>query len=185
MGAYNPSPVNPKPTTPAPPVQKHYGADYNCGSTAAVLMAAIKQDFPWFGNYAGMAAAGQPGTVTFYPPSVLALGSSMPVQATVGPLTLGNMSFGPAVTLLNSSVNVTSSTPPSMTFATVPGHLLYPAQITLSDLQIMLSAIGFDINLSGYIGGLVQEVQFQAGGSDFEDAQWSSFLVNVGTFCSR
>jgi hypothetical protein len=148
-------------------------------------MAAIEQNFPWFGNYAGTGPFSQPATVTFYPPSVLALGSSIPLDVSGGPLTLGNMSFGPAVTILNSTVNVTSLTPSSMTFSTVPGHLLYPAQITFADSQIMPSAIGFDISLSGYLPGPVQQAAFNAGGSDLEDSQWNNFLANVGTFCSR
>ena len=99
------------------------------------------------------------------PPGPLTVGESIPI----------NIQVGGAYTL-NTSVTVISETPNSVTFQTVPGHLLYSATITFSDTSLGNGNVAFNINLSGNNSSFWNGVIFSLGGGSFEDAQWNNFF---------
>jgi hypothetical protein len=84
---------------------------------------------------------------------------------------------------LNTSVNVVAANSTSFTFSTVAGHLLYPASITFSAVNTVSGGIIFNINLTGTVP-LQNQAPFLFGGSQFENAQWHSFLGKVGALCN-
>ena len=160
---------------PSPPnnVVKDYNRNLPCGNAANQVMAAVESNFARFGNFTTRGPLGTSESVRFRPPSgTLQAGSSIPITVQVG-----------RFYTLNSSVTVQYANSQSLGFATVPGHLLYPANISFSASQASSSAINFDINLSGNFPNTVNKFLFNMGGGAFEDAQWNHFLGQVGNFC--
>jgi hypothetical protein len=69
-----------------------------------------------------------------------------------------------------------------MTFVTIPGHILYPANITFSASNLPYG-VRFNIDLQGTFPSWFSQLEFELGGSAFEDAQWNHFLGQVVGFC--
>jgi hypothetical protein len=160
-------------TRPGGSVVKDYNRNLSCGKTANQVMGAVEGSFSRFGNFATRGPLGVPESVTFKPPSgALHAGSSIRVAVQVG-----------GIYTLNTSVTVQYATSQSLGFATVPGHLLYPANIAFSASPVSSSAINFDVSLSGNFPSAVNRFLFNMGGGSFEDAQWNHFIGQVGSFC--
>ena len=146
-------------------VSKHYALTMTCSSGSSQVMGAVESNFSRFGNYSRW---GGLESVAFFPPSNLAAGSNIPITVTV---------LGVPQSL---SVTVQSMNSQSMTFTTNPGHLLYPASITFAASPSAQGFIDFNINLGGTV---TNPLEFAAGGSNFEDAQWNHFVGQVSNFC--
>lgn len=149
-----------------------------CSESASGVISSIENNFSSFGNFQTTAWGGLLSeSVTFSPPSVgLALGESIPITVAVQtPGWLPNYT-------LNTSVTVTSVSANSFTFSTVPGHLLYPANITFSAQNAPGGGISFGIALGGALP-LQNLPPFLLDGSSFENKQWQNFLSRVETLC--
>ena len=144
---------------------KHYGLTTPCGSTASQVMGAVESNFAQFGNYSRYGGA---ESVTFSPPAGMGPGSTIPIN-------VGILGFNQSL-----SVTVQSMNSQSMTFTTNPGHLIYPGYITFSASPASAGSINFNINLGGTVAN---SMEFNFGGSAFEDAQWNHFLGQVSGFC--
>ena len=156
-------------------VQKTYTDVQPCSFTASQVISYIGSNFTQFGNFTTTGPGGIPENVTFSPPAgPLTAGESIPVTVQVGE------SY-----TLNTSVTVASVTNNSITFNTVPGHLLYPGTITFSATDIGSGAFTFDIDLAGQLSGLANIGVFYSGGGQFEDAQWNHFLAQIGVLCGQ
>jgi hypothetical protein len=153
-------------------VVKDYNRNLPCGKAANQVMAAIEGNFARFGNFTTRGPLGTSESVTFRPSGTLQAGSSIPITVQVG-----------RFYTLNTSVTVQYANSQSLGFSTVPGHLLYPANINFSASQASSSAINFDINLGGNFPNAVNKFLFNMGGGAFEDAQWNHFIGQVGNFC--
>lgn len=157
----------PGPQQPTPPVKKHYEKSMKCAATSAQVMGAVEKNFPRFRNY----SAG-PLSVTFSLPPGLHVGSSIPIAVGLGPITQ------------HMTVTAQSITSRNMTFGTTPGHLLYPANITVSAGSPRASTVDCNVDLAGRFDGLFHFLEFSFGGGAFEDAQWNYFISQVGAFCA-
>ena len=158
-------------------VSKSYSQTMPCDLTSQQVMTDVESNFSAFANYFNPGLLTN-SSVTFNPaPGALTPGESIPITVNIS-----NSEFGIGYTL-NTSVNVVSATSGSLTFSTVPGHLLYPAQITFSAYGTG-NIVTFDINLSGTLSG-GNVIAFNAGGSAFEDTQWHAFLQQVQTLCNK
>jgi RHS repeat-associated protein len=144
-------------------VSKAYELTTPCNSSASQLMQTVESSFSKFGNYSAWG-----GHVTFSPPAGMGVGSTIPINVGI---------FGISQ---NLSVNVDSMTAGHMTFTTNPGHLLYPAYITFAAGPASPGSINFYISLGGTVAS---PMEFNFGGSAFEDAQWNHFLGQVTAFC--
>jgi len=133
------------------------------------VMQAVEGNFPRFGNFSRL---GGSQTLTFTTNGPLQAGSSVGINLRLG--FLYNY---------NTSVTVQSANAQSMTFTTVPGHMLYPAQISFSASQASSTAINFNIYLVGNFVNAQSRIGYYAGGSNFENAQWNHFLGQVSSFC--
>ena len=147
-------------------VEKHYPKTIACKANATDVMSAVKENFARFGDYSM-----GPLNVTFSPPSVLKIGSTIPIAVVTGPVTT------------SMSVTVYAMTSQSVTFVTSPGHLLYPAAITFSAENASSSSVSFHIDVAGSFPSAINQAKFYGGGSGFEDAQWNHFLTKIGGLC--
>ncbi len=170
----------------APAVDKNYGGyPIPCNGSAKQLMSAVESDFASFGNFSGTFGDGlASGQVQFSPPpGQLQAGQSIGIQLSAGLSLPGGGSY-PLVGL-NTSVTVTSVGQNGLSFATVPGHLLYPASIFFGAADLGNGNIGFAINIKGTLPNIGNASGFIAGGSAFEDAQWNGFLGRVADWCNK
>jgi hypothetical protein len=155
-------------------VSKSYPKTMPCNQTASQVMSQVENNFAQFGNFTTTGRLGISESVTFSPPSgALKVGESIPIAVIAGPTTL------------NTSVSVTAVSATSLSFATVPGHLLYPANITFSASDAGTGSIAFNISLQGDIPNLLNYMKFKLGGGDLEDAQWNNFEKLIGVLCNK
>jgi RHS repeat-associated protein len=160
-----------------PDIIKNFQQIMACSSTASQVMSVVQNHFDTFANFSTKSGpGGLPASSFFYPPpGQLTARASMPITAF----------FGSSVVNKNISVNVGSTTPNTMTFQTVPGHLLYPAQITFSSSDAGNGNIDFSIEVGGNYANLGANILFNIfGGSGFEDNQWNHVLLQVASMCS-
>jgi hypothetical protein len=162
--------------TVIPPVNKSYpgvAQAQPCEYSATQLITNVESNFARFGDFT-TTVAGVTESVAFNPPSgALTVGESIPITIQVG-----------GAYTLNTSVTVAAITSNSFTFSTVPGHILYPASITFSDVNLGNGELSFNINVSGKVPGFWAGVAWVLGGSSFEDAQWNNFLQKVDSYCN-
>ena len=162
--------------TVIPPVNKSYPSVAQaepCEYSGTQLITNVESNFARFGNFT-TTVAGVTESVAFNPPpGALTVGESIPITIQVG-----------GAYTLNTSVTVSAVTSNSFTFSTVPGHILYPASITFSDVNLGNGELSFNINVSGKVPGFWAGVAWVLGGSSFEDAQWNNFLNNVADYCN-
>ena len=146
-------------------IQKTYTGRTACRLSGFSVMGAVEHDFTHFGNYSRFFNSER---VTFYPPSPLRPGATIPITVGIGPS--------------NIPLTVTAKvmTPQSMTFTTLPGHIIYPGQITFSAAQPAANIVNFNIAITGTVAN---PLQFRFGGEDFEDAQWRNFIQTVFALC--
>ncbi len=164
-------------------VNKDFNRSIPCSQSAQQVMNQVETNFASFGNF------GTPDhdfeSVQFFPPQgQLAVGQSIPITVNVGYSGYDPSGIALSYTL-NTSVNVTGVTDNSLTFATTPGHQLYPASITFSATNAANGAVNFDIAISGTIPTWWQGALWTFGGSAFEDAQWNNFLNKVTDLCNQ
>ena len=110
--------------------------------------------------------------MTFSFQANLAPGSSIPI----------NVSALSGMYNLNTTVTVQSISSESMTFTTVPGHLLYPATIAFSACGSGKD-VAFSIRLTGNYPRVTNRIAFNRGGGHFANAQWSHFSDQVAKYC--
>src|SRR6185437_10934951 len=157
----------PTPKSPPPDISKHFYVRTPCNATADQLMQAVEHDFSRFGDFSRWDGL---ESVTFLPAFLgVAPGATIPIR-------LGG------VVSLDTAVRVQSLGPGSMTFATIPGHILYPASITFSASSLPYG-VRFNIVLQGSFPSWFSRLEFGLGGGAFEDAQWDHFLTQVVGFC--
>jgi RHS repeat-associated protein len=165
-------------------VVKRYSKALFCTSTATQVMTAVENNFANFANFSTVNLFPTMfESVTFSPPDSLAPGSSIPISINVSAINPFDL-WSPLQLNLNTSVIVQSVTNQSMTFSTVPGHLLYPATISFSATQASAAMVNFNIDITGQFPNLVNQGLFYAGGGAFENAQWNNMINNVGAFCA-
>lgn len=158
----------------------------NCNTNAVGLMQQVESNFSQFGNYTGnFGPLGIPtatGVVTF--------GNGPVTQGAVIPIS--NVNFVPnplkrpggfTPVAFNVSVTAASVSPSSFTFATNPGHVLYPATITFSASDVAPGQINFSIQVNGSFASSFDELLYYLGGNNLENNIWSNFVGNVQTAC--
>jgi RHS repeat-associated protein len=154
---------DPAPQKPKKPKKwdftKSYPKQIPCSLNAAQVMTQVESNFAQFGNFSTTGPLGISESVSFSPPAgPLQVGESIPITVVAGPATI------------NTSVTVTAESSTSMTFTTVPGHMFYPANITFSATNAGNGSISFNISIQGDFPNLKSWMEFQAGGSSFENA---------------
>jgi len=170
-------------------VVKTYSQDFPCRLGASDVISAIDANFSSFGNFSG----------TFGPFGAPLAEAS--VNFGSGPLTLGgnvsitNVNIAPSVPtgpgvsppnvqIINTSVTVQTMTTTSFTFATVPGHVLYPATITFAADNTPNGQVNFSIHVNGDFASLKNEALYYLGGNNLENQIWNHFISNVQKLCA-
>jgi RHS repeat-associated protein len=164
-------------------VTKHYWEAIHCNLTAQQVESTVEKNFSNFANFVDT-LKGSIDTVTFSPPGPLTAGMVIPISVNVMVPNPFTKTFSDAYSL-DTSVRVIASTPNLIAFSTVPGHLLFPAQIAFSASDIGNGTIGFSIDLQGKFPGLTNGLLFRLGGSQLEDDQWNNFLAKVKELCNK
>lgn len=85
----------------------------------------------------------------------------------------------------NVAVTVTQVNPTSFTFATLPGHVLYPATISFTASASGTNYLTFTIIVSGNFANQEAEKGFYAAGSALEDKIWNHVLTQVQADCTQ
>jgi hypothetical protein len=134
-------------------------------------MSTLQHNFNDFASFSSSYAP----ALAFNAPTQLKVGTSIPIVM-LAPL-------GGTVLTYTTSVTVQSMSPNSLTFATVPGHSLYPATITFSAASAGQSQIRFGVDIRGDFANLGWAAGYYLGGSLFENAVWNNLMDNVATFC--
>jgi hypothetical protein len=71
-------------------------------------------------------------------------------------------------------------------FDTLPGHVLYPANISFFAVQGAQGSVTFSINVNGNFASPAYEQLFKhGGGSDLEDRIWNNLIDNIERYCGH
>jgi len=175
-------------------VVKSYGGTFACNTNAAGIMSQIMSNFSAFGNVStNFGPGGVPvasANVTFGTPgqpTAISLGAVIPINLQT---TIIDPDTGQPIPSLNLTVgvkvsNITTGNFNSFTFTTLPGHVLYPANITFSVVNAGNGQIQFGISIDGNFASLAAEAQYYAGGNNLEDKIWTNFSNNVQQACQK
>ena len=163
-----------------------YQGIFSCNADAQGVMQQVEGNFSQFANYQGsFSALGIPvsASASFFPGTV-EQGSTINIQNVNS---LGNSSPGGSAffTQVNGvSVKVRSVSPTSFTFATNPGHIVYPASITFSAADAGSGQIQFSIQINGDFANLTANALYRyLGGQQLENNIWNNFLNNIQRVC--
>ena len=156
--------------------------EISCGKSPAQVISDMEQNFGSFANYTGnFGPIGIPAayaTVSFT--GTVSLGSTISIH-NLNIITLPNLQV--ITKEFNVGVQVTQVSPTSFTFATLQGHVLYPATISFSASSSQAGRLGFSINVNGQFANLGAEIGYYAGGSDLENNIWKHVLQQVQADC--
>jgi RHS repeat-associated protein len=154
-----------------------------CTKTAAQVMADIEANFGKFADYAGtFDPGGLPlafATATFT--GSTSEGSTIQIEETTTPFVPPD---SPTITV-DVAVQVTSSTSSNLAFATLPGHVLYPATINFSAVAGGPGEINFAIDVKGSFASSPSQAAYYAAGSNLEDNIWNNMVNNVKKDCRQ
>ena len=177
-------------TTPPskPDVSKTYTSNnIQCNKTPTQVISDMEGNFSNFGNYTGPFGMG--GVAS----AVVTFSGSVSLGATI---TINNVNVFPVPSLqppyiqiatktFNVAVQVSQVTATSFTFATLPGHVLYPATISFSASLPGTGQVSFAINVNGNFANLGSEIGYYGGGSDLENHIWNHVLQQVQADCKQ
>jgi hypothetical protein len=172
-----------------PDVSKPFQKTFPCGKNAAGVISVVTSDFSKFANYSGgFGPGGLPlanANVNFGQGPVLQ-GRSISISNTNTFLAPGSSDdLTPASQSVNTSVNVQLVTPTTFTFATVSGHVLYPATITFSAQDLGPGQVRFSIQVNGDFANRIAEALYYLGGGNLENNIWNNLINNVQNSCSQ
>jgi len=168
-----------------PDVNKTYPLDnISCSKTPAQVISDMEANFASFANYNGpFGAFGIP-----YASAVVAFTRTVSQGATINIDNL-NVIILPNMQIVTKefkvAVQVTQTSSSEFTFATLPGHVLYPATISFSAVSPTPGYLSFSININGQFAGLGPEIAYYAGGSNLGDHIWNHVLQQVQTDCKQ
>ena len=173
------------PQTPAkaakPDVVKPFPETVACTQTPNQLISDMEGNFSTYANYEGDFNSGLVHAVVHFSGSV-SLGATISIYNH----NFDNLTGGERVNReFDVAVRVTQVTSNSFTFATLPGHVLYPATITFTASSTQPTFVHFEINVKGNFANLGSELGYYAGGSDLENKIWNHVLDQVKSHCSQ
>src|SRR5262249_55737647 len=123
----------------SPDVTKRYVLMAKCAEGAKALTKHIQSDFASFANYTGSFGflGLETGDVQFSPGPITAGGT----------VSIHTELIGPIHETIDTSVKVTEAGANQTVFTTVPGHVLYPAAIAFTAVDVANNLVGYTISV--------------------------------------
>jgi len=157
---------------------------------AAQLILDIKNRFAAYANFSGwFGPRGYPASyaVIQFGTNSIVNGAVIPIDSIFVVATGGPLPTVPAGAMipLHVSVTVIETSNASFKFSTDPGHVLHPATITFTALDLGQQTLYFHIDVSGDFANLLTNALFYLGGSDLESKIWNHFNTQVAAACAK
>jgi len=168
-------------------VQKPYSRTFNCNKTNRDIFHRLRTHFPQFANFNGNFGPGGLGSASVtFGSAPITKGATIPIHN----VNSGPSDYSPTVTfdvaVKVASVSTMAGRSMGFSFDTLPGHVLYPANISFFAVQGDQGSVTFSINVNGNFASPAYGQLFKhAGGSDLEDRIWNNLIDNVERYCGH
>jgi hypothetical protein len=171
-------------------VKKQIIRNFPCNKNARDIFHRLRTHFPDFANFKGSFNAGLANAQIEFGKTPITVDATIGISGTIRvPFPFDNppgfvTEYNVSVRVVGVSLQADSSM--GFTFETLPGHVLYPAQIAFSATDAGAGRLSFGVQIFGDINGLANNLSFSYfGGSALEDKIWNNLIDNVKKYCGN